>query len=156
VGHSWKLDVQLPEPFLGSTVRDRGGGVLFVARPDGLAELTGLPKGWALRSEADVEESPTGRWRRTYSEDPTLTAPRDVVEFYQSFDGPVNVTGGDSGTQVMVGGKPATLYRWPPEGELVLVWTLGPDGFALVAYEQTFSAEDLIKLAESVVPSDGG
>jgi hypothetical protein len=54
---------------------------------------------------------------------------------------------------VVVNGQPATLYRWPPNGELVLVWRLGNDGLALVAYEQQFSVDELIALADSATPA---
>ena len=40
-----------------------------------------------------------------------------------------------------------------PDGELVLVWTLGTDGLALVANETDFSVGELISLAESAIPS---
>ncbi len=152
MGHARSLQVDLDEPFAGSVWRDRSGYVHFLAPPDGLVELAGLPGGWELRAQRDVEESPTGRWERTYSPDPSLADETKSVVLYQSFDGPVNVTGGTEERQVVVNGRPATLYRWPPNGELVLVWRLGDDGLALVAYEQQFSIDELIDLAESASP----
>ncbi len=148
MGYARNLQVDLQEPFTGSVWRDLNGYLHFLAPPDGLVELAGLPDGWLLRAQRDVEESPTGRWERTYSPDPSPSPARSVV-LYQSFDGPVNVTGGDEAPDVVVNGQPATLYRWPPTGELVLVWRLGNDGLALVAYEQQFSVDELIALAES-------
>ena len=158
MGYGRSLEVDLDEPFTGSVWRDLNGYVHFLAPPDGLVELVGLPDGWELRAQRDVEESPTGRWERTYSSDPSLADETKSVVLYQSFDGPVNVTGGTEERQVIVNGRPATLYRWPPNGELVLVWRLGNDGLALVAYEQQFSIDELIDLAESaspVTPSSG-
>jgi hypothetical protein len=152
LGHARILQVNLDEPFTGSVWRDLNGYVHFLAPPDGLVELAGLPTGWALRAQRDVEDSPTGRWERTYSPDPSLADETRSVVLFQSFDGPVNVTGGTEERQVVVNGRPATLYRWPPTGELVLVWRLGNDGLALVAYEQEFSIDDLVALAESASP----
>ena len=40
--------------------------------------------------------------------------------------------------------------REPDNGELVLVWRLGPDGMGLVASETDFSAAELIRFAEGV------
>jgi hypothetical protein len=153
MGHARSLRVDLHEPFTGSAWRDLSGYLHFLAAPAGLVELAGLPSGWGLRDQRDVEESPTGRWERTYSPDRTPSDQTRTLVLYQSFGGPVNVTGGTDERQVAVGGRPATLYRWPPTGELVLVWRLGNDGLALVAYEQRFSVEQLIALAESATPA---
>jgi hypothetical protein len=152
MGYGRSVEVDLDEPFTGSVWRDLTGYVHFLAPPEGLVELAGLPDGWELRAQRDVEESPTGRWERTYSPDPSLADATKSVVLYQSFDGPVNVTGGTEEQQVVVSGRPATLYHWPPTGELVLVWRLGNDGLALVAYEQQFSVDELIALAESAAP----
>ncbi len=147
IGFERSLEEALSEPFSGSAWRDLFGPYLhFLAPPDGLVELTGMPAGWVLRGERDVEESPTGRWERTYSPDADATK---TVVLYQSFGGPVNITGGAEQRQVDVNGKTATLYRNPPNGELVLVWRLGNDELALVAYESEFSIDELIVLAES-------
>jgi hypothetical protein len=153
MGHARSLEVNLDEPFTGSVWHDLNGYVHFLAPPDRLVELAGLPDGWELRAQRDVEESATGRWERTYSPDPSPADATRSVVLYQSFDGPVNVTGGTEERQVVVDSRPATLYRWPANGELVLVWRLGNDGLALVAYEQQFSVDQLIALAESATPA---
>ena len=150
IGFGRSIEVALSEPFTGSAWRDSYGPYLhFLAPPEGLVELTGLPAGWVLQAGRDVEESPTGRWERTYSPDASLADETKTVVLYQSFGGPVNVSGGTEQGQVEVNSQPATLYRWPPNGELVLVWRLGNDGLALVAYEREFSIDELIDLAES-------
>ena len=98
-----------------------------------------------------VEESPTGRWQRTWTKggaaDPGTS--KGKIDLYQAFDGPANVTGGDEVRDVQVGGTPAKLYR-NTDGELVLVWTLGTDGLALVVNEADFPSDDAIRLAETV------
>ena len=156
IGIDRTIIVGLDQPFSGIAWRDLFGPYLhFLAPPPGLVELTGLPAGWALVSERDVEESPTGRWARMYG--PPDAPPDDetrAVVLYQSFDGPVGVTGGTEERQVMVDGKPATLYSSPESDELVLAWSLGTDGLAMVAYEPAFTAETLVKLAESARPAD--
>lgn len=154
IGFVRTVSVNLSRPFLGSRVRDRAGYVHFLRAPDGLVDLSGLPSGWLLRSEGDVEDSPTGRWLRTYSrgDQPALGGSKDRLDFYQSFGGPVDVTGAEKDeTAYSVSGRPATLYRYPPAGELVLVWSLGGDGLALVANEADFPVDALIALAESAV-----
>lgn len=152
MGHARNLEVSLDEPFTGTVWRDLTGYVHFLAPPEGLLELKGMPDGWELRAEGDMEDSPTGRWERTYSPDASLTDETKRLVVYQSFNGPVMTTGGDQQTSVTVNGQPATLSRWPPTGELVLVWRLGNDGLALVAYESEFTIDELIGLAESAAP----
>lgn len=154
MGYGRYLEVDLDAPFSGPEWRDLGGAYRhFLAPPDGLVELSGLPAGWELRDGRDVPDSRWGRWERTYSPDPLPAAAERTVVLYQSFGGPVGVTGGDTGTPVEVNGAFAMLYRWQPTGELVLVWRLGDGELALVTYEQTFSLDQLITLAESATSS---
>ena len=154
IGYPHTLDLALSEPFTGSTVRDLSGEVFFVSAPGGLVELAGLPDGWALRSEGDVEDSPTGRWQRQYvsSDAPTAEDNRGVLDFYQAFGGPVMVSGGDERRSVEIGATTGTLYRQPLSGELVLTWDLDGTGLALVAHEADFTQAALIELAESAAP----
>lgn len=153
-GYSRAVTVELAQPFSGTTVRDLAGYVHFVARPAGAVELRGLPRGWRLVSEGDVAESPTGRWRQTFRLAAADARSQDV-DLYQAFGGPASVSGGEEQRNVKVAGAPARLYRQAPPGELVLVWQLGSDGLALVAYEQDFSVDELIALAESaLIPED--
>lgn len=156
IGFERTIVVELDQPFAGVAWRDLFGPYLhFLGPPPGLVELTGLPDGWVVVGERDVEESPTGRWERMYGPpDATLDDPTRAVVLYQSFDGPVEVSGGTEVQQVPVDGEPATLYRAPENGQLVLTWGLEADGLAIVAYEPTFTAESLIELAESARPTD--
>ena len=154
-GYKRSVAVALAAPFFGSRIDDRAGYVHFLRAPGGLAELRGLPAGWLMRAEADVADSPTGRWLRTYSPlpvPPTGTS-KGRIDFYQAFGRPAAVSGGEEQRTVMVNGQHATLYRFAADGELVLVWMLGSDGLALVANETDYSVEALIELAESATPS---
>lgn len=107
-----------------------------------------MPDGWQLVAERDVEESPNGRWERTFAQSAGESREQSLV-LYQSLAGPVNVTGGTENTSVTVNGRPATLYRFPPTGDLVLMWVLNENGLALVGYESAFTVDELIALAES-------
>lgn len=150
LGHARHVQVALGEPFTGSTWRDLYGPYLhFLEPPAHLVELAGLPAGWLLRSGEDVDESPTGRWKRTYSPDAVPADPVRTLVLIEAFGAPANVTGGTEERAVTVSGAPATLYRFPPTGELVLVWGFENDGLALVGYETQFPPERLIELAES-------
>ena len=82
--------------------------------------------GWTLKLERDVEESPTGRWQRTWTRAgaPDPQTSKGKIDLYQAFGGPADVTGGDEISHVLVNGNDATLYRFAPDGELVLVWGL--------------------------------
>jgi hypothetical protein len=152
LGYSRSVTIELDAPFTGERVRDLAGGILFVRRPDGLAELSKVPVGWTLLSEGSVAESPTGRWRQTWAAggQPDQGSSKGKIELYQAFDGPAGVGGGDDVSHVEVSGAPATLYRYPPDPELVLVWTLGNDGMGLVVNETDFPVDQAIELAESL------
>jgi hypothetical protein len=151
IGYERTVTVRLAEPFVGSRVHDLAGYLHFLRAPEGLVTLSGLPANWLLRSERDVEDSRTGRWQRTYSPvaNPDAGTSKGKIDLYQSFGGPVNVTGGDQQGTVTVNGGAATLYRNGPDGELVLVWRLGSDELALVANETDVPIDRLITLAES-------
>jgi hypothetical protein len=150
VGYGQTIAIRLDRPFLGSRVEDLAGFVHFVRPPDGLATIA-VPDGWTEATQRDVEESPTGRWQRTWTKggaaDPGTS--KGKVDLYQAFDGPANVTGGDEVRDVQVSGTPAKLYR-NTDGELVLVWSLGNDGLALVVNETDVPPDEAIRLAETV------
>lgn len=151
MGYGRRVSVTLRAPFSGARLVDLWGYVHFLKAPPGLVELTALPPGWTLRAANDVEDSPTGRWERVYSPDAQLPqgTSKGRLELYQAFGGPAQVSGGEDMRTVMVNGQSATLYRWAADGELVLVWSLGSDGLALVANETDFTVDALIRLAES-------
>jgi hypothetical protein len=151
MGYTRTVTVKLETPFLGNRVHDLAGYIHFARRPDGLVELAKLPSDWKLVTESDVQESPTGRWQRTWTMgglQPNGQS-KGKVDLYQAFDGPASVTGGDEVHPAQVNGAAATLYRSAPDGELVLVWELGDDGLALVVNETDFSGDKAIELAES-------
>ncbi|MEO5885184.1 MAG: hypothetical protein ABIQ58_06685 [Candidatus Limnocylindrales bacterium] len=152
MGYVRVVDATLDRPFAGSTIRDRAGGVTFLARPRSTVRLMDLAPDWTLQSEGSVEESPTGRWRQTFARADATGAvggESGILDLYQAFGGPVNVSGGDVVPGVLVGDAAATLYRHAATGELVLVWTLDGDSLALVANEADFTVGALTDLAES-------
>ena len=153
VGARRRLDVALARPFRGVRIQDLAGQVLFVGSPPGLAVVRGMPPGWRLAAEQDVPESPGGRWQRTYSNRATLPPSGDSgrLELFQAFGSAAGVSGGEEVRDIKVNGVPATLFRSPDVGELVLVWSVDGDGLALVASEVDFSIAQLVALAESVV-----
>jgi hypothetical protein len=153
MGHARVAEAALAEPFTGSTIRDLAGGVIFVGAPEGSARLTGLPEGWSLQSQGDLPGGTVGRWRQTFTapdSSATVGGQPGAIDFFQSFDGPIEVSGGNEQSTVEVAGQPATLYRNPAVGELVLTWSIGDDGFALVANVADLDPEALVTLAETV------
>lgn len=155
VGHLQSIEFGLGEPFTGTVVRDLAGQTLHLGPPGWLADIRGVPEGWLLREDGDVlGDYP--RWSRTWSpvrnpdplEDPFL-------ELIQSHDGPVQVEGGPDRTTLEINGRRAELQVQEDYGmtgfrEMVLLWTIDRDGFALVCLSRDFSREELIALAESI------
>jgi len=158
VGFGRRLDVNLGRPFDGSTVRDRSGNTFFVSAPTGLAELAGLPGGWALLLGEDLTESETGRWLRAWSSEgrlPQRSGQPGRLDLIQAFGRHAGVSGANAQPPVMMqNGVFAQLWTWPATGELVLSWTLRGDGLALVANEADFTVDELVALAESAVLPD--
>lgn len=152
MGHPRSLVLPLEQAFDGMRIRDLAGQVLLLDAPERSARIMALPAGWELRREGSVGESMTPRWSWVYSPDPDPW-PADgspLVQLYQAFGGPVKTTGAARQADVEVNGTPAAFYVYPPAGEMVLVWSLGPDELALVGYRDDFSEEEFIELAESV------
>jgi hypothetical protein len=151
VGFGRHVTINLAQPFHGSRVHDAAGYVHFVRAPDGVVELKKVPPNWALVRQDDVEESPTGRWWQqwTLGGQPPGQGSKGKIDLYQAFGGPAEVTGGEETRTVKVNGSNAMLYRFAPDGELVLVWQLGKDGLALVVNETDFPVDKAIELAES-------
>jgi hypothetical protein len=152
VGFARSARLVLDVPFDGNVVRDLRGQTLHLGPPDGLAVMPGLPAEWRLVAEGSLLGGDVARWRRTWSLGGRWPASGPgVLQLIQSFDGPVQTTGGQDRSRVEVGGEPATLFLHRPTGQLVLVWAIGRDGFALVANVADFTGDELIALAESVV-----
>ena len=161
IGRPREVDLELAEPFTGSEIRDVAGYfVLFLTAPEGLAELTGLPEGWKLRTESDLGV-PFGAWSRVYSPVVDRTSDDPRVEFVQARDlqdlfsagrfirgvGPPDF-GFDGPTPVTVGRVQGSLYSHPESGDLVLVWRPGDDQLVLVVNQRDFTVEALMALAE--------
>lgn len=148
VGFGRTLDVDLDAPFRGAAWLDRYGPTLhFLSTPPGLAEID-VPDGWRLVAESDEGNGPNGRWSRTYAPFAGATV-EQTLQIFQAFDAPADVTGGTESLTVEVAGQSSVLYRFPPTGELVLVYEFDGDGLALVADEQMFSIAELVAIAES-------
>jgi hypothetical protein len=150
VGFYRHAEVDLSEPFNGTTV-ESSGGVFFIAPPKGLVELGGVPDGWSVAASEDLPESPSGRWQRSWSNADMLPHQSEPGRFdlIQAFGSNVGVTGGEQVAGPRVNGRLALLWIWDPTGELVLVWQLDGLGLALVANEADFAVEQLVELAES-------
>lgn len=144
--------VELPRPFEGDTVRDLRGIAVFLRPPDGLGWPRDLPDDWQLVTETSILRDSVPRWTRTWALGARWPAiGPGVLTLIQSFDGPVDISGGEQQVAVRVRGQQATLVHHVPSGELVLVWPLGTGEMALVANLADFSQEELIALAASVV-----
>jgi hypothetical protein len=156
MGYGRTMVIGLDEPFEGTTVRDLTGQVLFLGPPAGLAEITGLPEGWALRREGNSGDGTTPVWSRVYSpeEDPWPANGDSLVELYQALGGPLGGDPDDDPQSVEVNGTSAAYSFHQPTGQMELLWALGPDELALVGYRRDFTKEEFIDLAESIVAAD--
>jgi len=157
VGYARTMDIPLVETFGGNVVRDLAGQTFFLGPPDWLASFGALPDGWELRDEGNsLGNNRVPRWQRTWSPARDPDPLRDpLLELFHSHGGPALVDGGADRSTVEINGLPAELHFEPAVGntdfgEMVLLWSIGDDGFALVGYTRDFTRDELIRLAESV------
>lgn len=159
VGYARSLDLALATPFSGSVVRDLAGQIFWLEPPPWLGVVDALPDGWELREQGNVRGM-TPRWERTWSpvEDPNSIEGDPLITLIQSHGGPISVEGGSEQVAVEVHGTSAILSIDPyPYGtELLLIWSIGDDEFALVGYAHDFSRRAFIDIAESVTIPDAG
>lgn len=135
-------------------VRDLGVSVdrlYFLARPTGLHELRALPAGWQLRSEwADWG----GTWTRLYS---PLAHPQvelsDTLTFNTTFGGQIVTEPEALQPPVIVNGSEAQFQRYPDlNNQIQLQWLADGQKLTLETYEEHFSINDLVGLANAAAP----
>ena len=157
IGYGRSLEIPLDEPFAGNVVRDLSGQTFYLGSPDWLAEFGALPDGWELREEGNsLGNGGVPRWQRLWSPVNNPDPLRDpLLELFHSHGGPALVGGGSDRSTVQINGRPAELQFEPRYGntdfgEMLLLWSIGDDGFALVGYTRDFTRGELIALAESI------
>ena len=150
VGYGREVELELDEPFNGSEIRDPNSGrSLLFKPPDGLAELSDLPDGWMLRVQSGASLIRAGGWIRVYS--PGGDPSRELV-LVQAFGDEARVRTeytSEPPPRIDIGAHRGEV-RIRKSGEQVLLWRQGGDGFALFAFEDVFSLDELVALAESV------
>ncbi len=132
-------------------VRDLGARfdrVFLLTRPMGLYELRGMPAGWELRREwADWG----GTWTRLYS---PLADPQpgssDTLTFITTFGGQIVTEPEALQSPVIVNGNEAQYQRYPDvNNQIQLQWLANGQKLTLETYEQHFSINDLVALANN-------
>ena len=154
VGHSYTYHLLLARPFAGSTIHDLSGGTLWVREPPGLVMPELLPNAWQLQRSEDVPMARPPLWARVYAAAQIAAPNRGAgqLDLYQAFGAPTNIGGGSERQVLDVNGTQAVLLRDPELGELLLQWTVGGDGVALVANEADVTIDQLLEIARAVKP----
>jgi hypothetical protein len=150
VGYFRTETIELDEPFDGSEIRDANGEHRRLFRTgDELATLTGLPSGWEVQVQSESPETRGGGWIKVYG---PYDDPSQQVVFVQAFDGYPHIwrafTGED---RITVDGVDGRLFH-TPNGHQGIWWKPGEAGYALYAFEEIFTLEELLALAETVQP----
>ncbi len=154
VGHGYTYRLVLARPFAGSTIRDLSGGTLWVREPPGLVTPGLLPNDWQLQLSEDAPMARPPLWTRVYAP-AHIAAPNrgsGQLHLYQAFGAATNIGGGTERQALDVNGTPGVLLRDPSLGELLLQWTVGGDGVALVANEADLTIDQLLGIARAVEP----
>ena len=154
VGHGYTYHLLLARPFAGSTIHDLSGGTLWVREPPGLVMPGLLPNDWQLQRSEDAPTARPSLWTRVYAAGHIAAPNRGAGQLvlYQAFGAATNIGGGTERQALDVNGAPAVLLRDPSFGELLLQWTVGGDGVALVANEADLTIDQLLEIARAVEP----
>lgn len=163
IGYLYTYRLALPSAFSGTTVNDLAGGTLFVARPPGLAVVSHLPTTWGLQGSFEQEPGPPPIWVQVYSADEVADGDQSEgpgrLVLYQAFGAIGEWTDtraekarerGANHVAVTVNGEGQTLWQDGASGELLLGWTLDGKSLGLVGNTADMTADDLVKMAESV------
>lgn len=162
-GHFYTFRLALSSPFTGTTVNDLTGGSLFVASPPGVATANQMPAGWKLRRSFEQEPGPPPIWVEIYAPSEVAASgpyegPGQLV-LYQAFGliGEWSDTRAEKARErgatpivVSVNGTTQTLWQDGASGELDLSWTLGGDSFGLVGNTADMTADELVRIADTV------
>ncbi|MBT8194293.1 MAG: hypothetical protein HKO63_10060 [Acidimicrobiia bacterium] len=142
--------IDLDEPFDGSEIRDANGEHRRLFRTGNeLATLTGLPSGWEVQVQSESPETRGGGWIKVYG---PYDDPSQQVVFVQAFDGYPHIWRAFTGDErITVDGVDGRLFH-TPNGHQGIWWKPGTEGYALYAFEDVFTLEELLALAETVQP----
>jgi hypothetical protein len=149
-----RFTVPLPDGQPVDRVRDMGASFerdFFLAPPTGLYQLHGMPAGWELRREwADWG----GTWTRLYSPlaDPQPGSTGTLL-FMTTFGGRIVTEPEALQSPVIVNGVEAQYQRYPGvDNQIQLQWLVDGQRLTLETFEDDFSIDELIVLANSARP----
>jgi hypothetical protein len=153
-GYSYLFAIDLPVPFVGSTVRN-GSEPLWVPTPERVAELASLPGGWQLArisTFADAEPELHELLREYVPE--VFVKPGSSLGLGQVFGGPSGWDLHDVFTSGVVRGQDVPIGRNGDIGYTVN-WELNGDSMTLISYDPELSVEEFIAMANGVaIPSE--
>jgi hypothetical protein len=147
-GHGYLFTILLPAPFLGSTVRDRPTGPLWIAPPDRVVEPGLLPDGWHL---SEVRGEPTIReLARTWTPGPGAPGGRDAfIAIHEAFDGPTsNAVEGPIATR-SIHGADVAIGRNGDTG-FAATWAFGQDRVWFTVVDPTVDLDAFAAMANAI------
>jgi hypothetical protein len=153
-GIGYLFRIVLPERFNGSIVRDLGSGQLWLPPPERLAEPALLPAGWSLidlQGDELAHPEPHQLFRTYGLLDPLAPRPIPTVVLVEAFGGAIDHPAGKAIGTVRIHGQSVPLHREPATDEgLNVFWRLNGDEFALITYDASLTADQLVAIANAV------
>jgi hypothetical protein len=157
IGHGRELALPLDPPFHGNMVRDAAGPVTPLRPPSGFLEIGELPESWAQCDQRVSVEGAFGTtWWTSYSpvDDSMQGCTRHRAELAQVHDrSPIKVNIGDQ-QSMDVNDRQGVLFVSRETGEMNISWREDTNGVTVFGYLEDFSAQEFVRLAESVRPPD--
>ena len=150
-GYGYIFELHLPLPFMGTKVRDRASGPIWVAPPARMAELAHVPAGWTLFQvySSGAAGSEAHELARGYGPGPGPGNTGQFLFLAQVFDGPVDREIDSPLTTAVVHGQAVPVGRNGDAGYMVN-WVDGTDGLTLSSYDPALTLDAFIAIANGV------
>jgi hypothetical protein len=148
-GHLYAFTVLLPAPFLGTTVRDRPAGPLWIAPPDRVVEPGPLPAGWTLTQISTPSSAELGR---TWGPPPDRTGAGGdggFMALYQAFGGPTSNRVEQPIATRPIHGLDTPIGRNGDDG-FTAAWMVGGDQVWFTVVDPAIDLDGFVELANGV------
>ena len=147
-GHGYVFRILLPAPFLGTKVRDRPTGPIWIAPPERVAEPGLLPEGWNLTSVTG--EPSLHELGRMWQPRPEVPGARGRFSgLYQAFGGATSNQVHQPIATRTIHGQDVPIGRNGDDG-FAAGWTLGPDHVWFTVIDPAVSLDAFVAMANAV------
>jgi hypothetical protein len=147
-GYGYLFTIVLPVAFRGRQVMDPSSGQLWIAPPERIVELAGLPEGWRLTSITTEPSIPElGRMYQPGTEVPGAAG--RFIAIHQAFGGPTSNTVDDPVATRSIHGADVPIGRNSDEG-YAAGWADGADHVWFTVVDPAVTLDAFVDMANAV------